>query len=587
MKSVKLLFAIIFFLVASAVAQDMQYVSKQSGDSLWVKDDIDFADINTLYLLMASDSLAPASRVYVLKANGIYSLANNPVSSPDHRTVIMGETTGSVKTSQGDAPPVISGANTTSSTTSGGMNIAKDLLIKNVSLEIGNTAGNTSGWAWFNFNGPGYRLQVDNCMLEHTWWVWVGGPPADVKVIFTNSYMVNLSGHSCRRNGGVVDFNGAGTHLDSLVVENCTHVNNQGTLYKFRKGWVTGKAIFNHNNFINNSGYVIMSNGNTANMSVTNNIYVNTQLQAYCPVLYSADVGEVDEDGLPMGLVNVRDDSTFQANGANFYSDRNLAYWDPSLSDIASTLNTNSVNGNTQWVSQMIPMNSRTESLFNDDENYPLVTNGTWYNKLPTFADTKDLFTDQLAVLKAFSIATVDTSYGTPMDSWRQPGNGEAGNFIFADWPCPIDLSYSDSDLMTAGLGGFPLGDLNWFPSEYEAWEAQKAAEYDHIDGVLDGSIMVGIKTVNELPGKFELRQNYPNPFNPETKIKFTLSAISNVKLAVYNALGQQITTLVNKKLGAGEYEYTFNASNLASGIYLYRLESDNFVQQKKMILIK
>ena len=52
------------------------------------------------------------------------------------------------------------------------------------------------------------RLQVDNCIMEHTWWTWVGGPPADSRVFFTNDYIVNLDGHTCRRNGGVIDFNG-------------------------------------------------------------------------------------------------------------------------------------------------------------------------------------------------------------------------------------------------------------------------------------------------------------------------------------------------------------------------------------------
>jgi hypothetical protein len=265
----------------------MQYVSKQVDDSLWVKDDIEFSGINTLYLLMASDSLAPASRVYVLKMNGIYSLQNNPVSSAEHKTVIMGESDASVKTSKGMAPPVVSGAVYEGGTSNGGMNIAKDLLVKNIDLEIGNATGNTGGWAFFNFNGAGYKLQVDNCIMEHTWWVWIGGPPADISVTLTNNYIVNMTGHSCRRNGGVVDFNGAGTTLEALIVENNTHVNIQGTSYKFRLGYVTDSVRFNHNNFIDCAGYTIMSNGNTANMSITNSIYVNTQLQAYCPVLFS------------------------------------------------------------------------------------------------------------------------------------------------------------------------------------------------------------------------------------------------------------------------------------------------------------
>ncbi len=87
--------------------------------------------------------------------------------------------------------------------------------------------------------------------MEHTWWVWVGGPPADTRVFFTNDYFVNLNGHTCRRNGGVIDFNGTGiTHEDTLFIENCTHVNVQGTLYKFRPGVAVDKVVFNHNDFI-------------------------------------------------------------------------------------------------------------------------------------------------------------------------------------------------------------------------------------------------------------------------------------------------------------------------------------------------
>ncbi len=99
-----------------------------------------------------------------------------------------------------------------------------------------------------------------------------------------------------------------------------------------------------------------MSNGDQTNLSITNNIYVNCQLQAFCPVLSTSDAGEVDPDGLPMGLVNLRVDSTFTANVGTHgvYVDKNLAYWDPSLSDIVSTLNANSVDNHTDWVSQMI-----------------------------------------------------------------------------------------------------------------------------------------------------------------------------------------------------------------------------------------
>ncbi len=587
MKSIKLLFSMVLFLAVSAFAQDMQYVSSQSGDTLVVKDDIEFSGTNTLYLLMQSDSLAPAGRVYMLQNFGLYSCANSPVTSSTNRTIIMGPTQTSLKLSQGDAPPIISGDATAANPTYGGMTVNKDLLIKNVDLEIGNTAGNGGGWAYFGFGSAGLRLQVDNCILEHTWWCWVGGPPADSRVFFTNDYMVNLDGHTCRRNGGVTDFNGTGVvHQDTLFVENCTHVNIQGTLYKFRTGVAIDKVVFNHNDFIDCAGYVFMNNGDQTNMSETNNIFVNCQLQAFCPVLISADAGEVDPDGLAMGLVNLRVDSTFNANGKNFYADKNLAYWDPSLSDIVSTLNTNQVNGSTEWVSQMITMNQRTADLFADKTNYPLLTNGAWItDKLPTFANTGNLFTDQLAIVKAYAIAAVDTSYGSPMPSWRQSGNVEASNYVYADWPIPIDLSYTDSDLLTAGMRGYPLGDLNWFPSTHATWNASKADEYDYIEGVLNGT--VGVQTTKELPQKFQLQQNYPNPFNPSTAISYTIAKAGNVSLKVYNMVGQEVATLVNGYQAANTYNVNFNASKLASGVYVYELRAGNNVISKKMVLLK
>ncbi len=592
MKSVKLLFSLVLllFIVSTAMAQDMQYVSKQSGDTLYVKDDIDFGGTNTLTLLMASDSLAPAGRVYLLRNFGLYSCDNNPVTSSKYRTIIMGPTQTSLKTNKGDAPPIISGTNSSNTTSYGGMTINKDLLIKNVDLEIGNSAGNNGGWAFFGFNGAGERLQVDNCIMEHTWWCWVGGPPANTRVFFTNDYMVNMDGHTCRRNGGITDFNSGGvTQIDTLVVQNCTHVNFQGTAYKFRFGVNVHKVLFNHNDFIDCAGYIFMNNGDQTNMSETNNIFVNVQLQGYAPPLFKADAGEVDMWGEPMGLVNLRVDSTFNANGKNFYADRNLTYWDPSLSDIVPTLNTNKVDGSTAWVSQMIIMNSRTDSLFADKTNYPLLTNGKWYSQLPTFANTGDLLstTGQLKTIHDYAIACVDTAYGTPMPSWRQSNNPEASNFIYADWPIPIDLSYTDSNLLTAGLGGFPLGDLNWFPTQYASWKAQESTEMSYIAGVLDGSNPLAVNKTQQYPHQFQLMQNYPNPFNPSTEIDFTIPKAGNVTLKVYNSIGQEVATLVNGYKSAQEYHVNFDASKLASGVYLYQINFDNQSITKKMILMK
>jgi photosystem II stability/assembly factor-like uncharacterized protein len=107
-------------------------------------------------------------------------------------------------------------------------------------------------------------------------------------------------------------------------------------------------------------------------------------------------------------------------------------------------------------------------------------------------------------------------------------------------------------------------------------------------DRILHNSTGVGISTISsELPDGFSLSQNYPNPFNPSTKIKFDVFKSSFVKLAVYDILGREVSSLVNQQLQAGTYEYEFNAAALNSGTYYYRISTDNFSEIKKMVLIK
>ena len=94
-----------------------------------------------------------------------------------------------------------------------------------------------------------------------------------------------------------------------------------------------------------------------------------------------------------------------------------------------------------------------------------------------------------------------------------------------------------------------------------------------------------GITNTN--PKEFFLSQNYPNPFNPSTNIKFTLPKPENVKIEVYNIIGQKIETLLNKSMSAGYHEVEFNGQNLASGIYLYRIEAGEWQDVRKMVLLK
>jgi hypothetical protein len=90
-----------------------------------------------------------------------------------------------------------------------------------------------------------------------------------------------------------------------------------------------------------------------------------------------------------------------------------------------------------------------------------------------------------------------------------------------------------------------------------------------------------------EIPLEYSLEQNYPNPFNPSTTIKYSIPEEGFVKLAVYNMLGEEVSMIVNGIQKAGRYEVNFNASQLSSGVYIYRLETTNFTSSKKLMLMK
>jgi len=104
-------------------------------------------------------------------------------------------------------------------------------------------------------------------------------------------------------------------------------------------------------------------------------------------------------------------------------------------------------------------------------------------------------------------------------------------------------------------------------------------------DGTFELSDVINVEVTN--PVKYNLSQNYPNPFNPSTAIKFSLAEGGNVTLNVYNTLGEEVALLVNQIMESGTHEVNFDALNLNSGIYFYRIEAGDFSQVKKMTLLK
>ena len=148
--------------------------------------------------------------------------------------------------------------------------------------------------------------------------------------------------------------------------------------------------------------------------------------------------------------------------------------------------------------------------------------------------------------------------------------------------------------------GAGPLAIAGYSTSNFALWNNAKLDEFRLYNRALGETeiaetwnttlpaVMTGLDPItSNIPDRFVLGQNYPNPFNPTTKIKFALPKAGLVSLKVYDMLGREVQTLVNQQLNAGEFIADFDGANLSSGTYFYRLQVGDFVEIKKMVLLK
>jgi hypothetical protein len=161
-----------------------------------------------------------------------------------------------------------------------------------------------------------------------------------------------------------------------------------------------------------------------------------------------------------------------------------------------------------------------------------------------------------------------------------------------------LDLTLADGTTLVqsyvADLSGLGGGSAAVFASGFLTPASNQNGEaFGLFFALADGTvgqfpIVTSVEEISSLtPKTYNLSQNYPNPFNPSTTINFSLPNNEFVTLKVYNILGGEVATLVNRELTAGSYEFDFNASNLASGIYFYELKAGNFAEIRKMNLLK
>jgi hypothetical protein len=117
-------------------------------------------------------------------------------------------------------------------------------------------------------------------------------------------------------------------------------------------------------------------------------------------------------------------------------------------------------------------------------------------------------------------------------------------------------------------------------------WESNRSG-HSHIYSRLVGLYINGVEPPIISPNSFTLEQNYPNPFNPTTTISFSLPSKSFVSLKVFDVIGREVAIIVSEELSAGNYSRQWNATNLSSGIYFYRLQSGSYIETKKLVLLR
>jgi hypothetical protein len=269
------------------------------------------------------------------------------------------------------------------------------------------------------------------------------------------------------------------------------------------------------------------------------------------------------------------------------------------------------------------------------------VGDGLMFNGIDSYVnmgDVPELNVENEITLMAW-VYPYDLTDGGEHDPWISKGdnqyalkNGAGDYFEFfvydgASWHAPqvpVDSSYNETWHHYAGtFDGFELkmfidGEMRLAaPDPYEG--PINTTEYDfylgsnsqatgrYFEGILDEVLVYeialseeevlavynsySISAVDEQPVRmathFSLEQNYPNPFNPSTTISYQLPMTSNVELSIYNLLGQKVALLVSQRQAAGTYRIDWNAGDLPSGVYLYRLQAGSFSQMRKMALIK
>ena len=407
-------------------------------------------------------------------------------------------------------------------------------------------------------------VTIDNCVFDGWYFRAIGGAGTHNKYFVTNSKFINdqyPTGQFDGQEWGIL----SGATADTVsFVNNTFFCNNSYILL------LSGTAYAKYLKFDHNTVFLTVINPlwlfQAVNADIENNILYGTMSGGELPAETAG--GWYETDGQHSSTISLDTLSTVGSKYGITEADRhinvlnNAYFWPSGVTDWWTKWNdsVSAAGADSEIITPPTWMNTRTQGMFADKKTWPNLNAANNDSVDPGFPASAmgqvDKLVNYLELDRTNQLATYDW--------WYVPA-GQDGLFPGA-WPIPWSLAYSNAALQHAGTDGKALGDLNWFPDQ----------------------LTTGVTQIpNSVPSKFELSQNYPNPFNPTTMINYNIPKSGLVSLKVYNVLGQEVATIYQGFLKAGSYKADFDASNLASGVYLYRLESNGLSLTKKFVLLK
>lgn len=621
MKKLSLIFLVaIFAIPLSLRAQWAQ--NYYNGDTVWVA-----AGANdVLSNLILGDTTALGARVhhvYVLERGQTY-INTQSISTNGYHLTIIGEPATADTTL-----PVIQATTANSGYPPGDIIAAYgDLTLDHVWV-LAWVFGTTSElWEPVHEYTDGAHIWINGCVFE-----WSQGPFIHILANATDTYLTNNlfrnSIDGAQWWAGRVIYHEPKKTLDSLVVVNNTCEQLGWGFLQTQGDSVLGAIVIDHNTTL----YICKFNLQESfyrNAFIGNNLFVNCHFTGE----RVQDANGQDPDGLLYGqILNVDtitvgsvvdpkealrvihfennasyfdtayfnnfyrtwNDTVARSTGRTLYAEpifntRTAAIWDPSVHPLF-------VFKNNYFDNSGVPTDDPTGLA---QEYYGINPQLTKEPYDPSGEESRDVriwpwLTNMFTIGGSGGSEGLAWYWGYDPDSLNYPSGYRGGPPDYAQdltiqyanasgttYPDTEDFSYSNSALKTGGMGGYPIGDLNWFPAKLAAFNA--AGGYK----VVDNSLLA----VKELPGKqvpnsYKLGQNYPNPFNPTTEINYSVPQNGFVTLEVFNVLGQEVATLFSGVQHAGNYVASFDATKFASGVYFYRLQAGSFSVTKKMVLLK